>query len=65
MKLGHGGLFRSEHWRRLVVSYVVIQVVVFLLDDNSEVVLEAYSVPFDEPFGANCVCVYKVFLLKT
>jgi hypothetical protein len=31
---GQGGLFRSQHSRRLVVSYVVVQVVVFLLDDK-------------------------------
>jgi hypothetical protein len=39
--LGQGGLFRSQMSYRLVVSYVVVQVVVFLLDDNSEVVLGA------------------------
>jgi hypothetical protein len=32
--LGQGGLFWSQHSRHLVVFSVVIQVVVFLLDDN-------------------------------
>jgi hypothetical protein len=43
--LGHCGLFRSQLSYRLVVSYVVVQVVVFLLDDNSEVVLGACCLP--------------------
>jgi hypothetical protein len=41
MNLDQGGLFRSQLSYRLVVSYVVVQVVVFLSDDNSEVVLRA------------------------
>jgi hypothetical protein len=36
--LGHGDLFRSQLSYRLVVSYVVDQVVVFLLDVILEVV---------------------------
>jgi hypothetical protein len=64
MNLGQGCLFRSQHSRRLVASSVVVEVVVFLLDDNLKVVLEAYSLPFDESVGTNCVCKYTVFLLK-
>jgi hypothetical protein len=38
MNLGQGGLFRSQLSRRLVVSSVVVQVVVFILDDILKVV---------------------------
>jgi hypothetical protein len=48
----------------LIVSKVVIQVVVFLWDDISEVVLGACYLPFSERVGTNCVCMYKVFLLR-
>jgi hypothetical protein len=37
-EVNQSGLFRSQPSRRLVVSSVVVQVVVFLLDDNLEVV---------------------------
>jgi hypothetical protein len=47
-KLRQSDLFRSQHSRRLVVSSVVVQVVVFLLDDILEVVLGACSLPFDD-----------------
>jgi hypothetical protein len=40
-----GWPFRSQLSYRLVVSYVVFQVVVFLLDDNSEIVLGACCLP--------------------
>jgi hypothetical protein len=36
-ELGQGGLFRSQISRHLVVCSVVVQVVVFLLDDNLKV----------------------------
>jgi hypothetical protein len=36
--LGQDGLFRSQHSRCLVVSSVVVQVGVFLVDDILEVV---------------------------
>jgi hypothetical protein len=38
MNLGQGGLFQSQYSCRLVVSSVVNQVIVFLLDDILEVV---------------------------
>jgi hypothetical protein len=38
MNLGQGGLCMSQLSRRLVVSSVVVQVVVFLLDDILKVV---------------------------
>jgi hypothetical protein len=62
--LGQGGLFRSQLSCRLVASKVVVQVVVFLLDDNSKVVLGACCLPFYEHVGTTCVCMYKVFLLR-
>jgi hypothetical protein len=62
--LGQGGLFRSQLSYRLVVSSVVIQVVVFLLDDNSEVVLGACCLPFHEHIGTTCVCMYMICLLR-
>jgi hypothetical protein len=37
-KLGHGGLFHSQHSLHLELSLVVVQVVVFLLDDILEVI---------------------------
>jgi hypothetical protein len=46
--LDQGALFRSQLSYRLVVSYVIVQVVVFLLDDNSEVVLGACCLPLYE-----------------
>jgi hypothetical protein len=39
--LGHGGMFQSQHLRRVVVPAVVVQVVVFVLDDNLKLVLGA------------------------
>jgi hypothetical protein len=39
--LGQGGLFQSQHSRQPVASSLVVQVVVFLLDDTLEVVLGA------------------------
>jgi hypothetical protein len=62
--LGQGGLFRSQESRRLIVSSVFVQVVIFLLDDNLEVVLGACSPPLDGCVGIDCVCMYKVFLLR-
>jgi hypothetical protein len=56
--LGQGGLFRSQLSYLLVVSYVVVQVVVFLLDDSPEVVLGACCLPFYEHVGTTCVCMY-------
>jgi hypothetical protein len=61
--LGRGGLFRSQQSCRLVISWVVVQVVVFLLDDNLEVV-SGDCCPFYEHVGANCVCRDNVFLLR-
>jgi hypothetical protein len=43
---------------------VVVQVIAFLLDDNLEAVLGACSPPFYELVGTNCVCMYKVVLLR-
>jgi hypothetical protein len=62
--LGQGGLFRSQLSYRLVVSYVVVQVVVLLLDDNPEVVLGACCLPFYEHVGTTCVCMYIICLLS-
>jgi hypothetical protein len=62
--LGQGGLFRSQLSYRLVVSYVVFQVVVFLSDDNSEVVLGACCLPFYEHVGTTCACMYIICLLR-
>jgi hypothetical protein len=50
--LGQGSLFRSQQSRRLVASSVVVQVVVFLLDDNLELVWEPvvfHSLNVSEP----------------
>jgi hypothetical protein len=44
-KSGQGVLFRSQHSYRLVVSSLVVQVVVFLLDGILEVVYGACSLP--------------------
>jgi hypothetical protein len=62
--LGQGGLFRSQLSYLLVVSYVVFQVVVFLSDDNSEVVLGACCLPFYEHVGTTFVCVYIICLIS-
>jgi hypothetical protein len=43
---------------------VVVQVVVFLLDDNSEVVLGACCLPLYEHVGTTCVCMYIICLLR-
>jgi hypothetical protein len=59
--LGHGGLFRSQLSYRLVVSSVVDQVVVFLLDVILEVVQKACSLSFDERVGTNRVSLYFFF----
>jgi hypothetical protein len=64
MNLGQGCLFRCQHSRHPVLASVVVQVVIFLLDDILEVVLRACSLPFDECVGTKCVCTYKFFLLK-
>jgi hypothetical protein len=62
--LGQCGLFQSQQSCLLIVSWVVIQVVIFLLDDKLNVVLGACSPPFYECVGTSCVCVHKVFLLR-
>jgi hypothetical protein len=63
--LGQGGRIRFQHSSRLVISSVVVQVVVFLLDDNLNVVYGACSPPFDECVGPNCVYVcLQSFYLK-
>jgi hypothetical protein len=57
MNLGQVGLFRSQLSYRLVVSYVVVQVVAFLLDDNSEVFWEPvvfHSMNVLEPLVSVC-----------
>jgi hypothetical protein len=46
--LGQGGLFQSQHSCHQVISSVVIQVIVFLLDNNLKVALRACSLPFDD-----------------
>jgi hypothetical protein len=58
--LGQSGLFRSQHSRRPVISSVVAQVVVFLLDDILKVVHGICSVPFDEHSGTNFFSTYTV-----
>jgi hypothetical protein len=62
--LGHSGLSLFQHSHYIVFSSVVVQVVVFLLDGNSEVVQGACCLPIDERVGTNCVCRYKGFLLR-
>jgi hypothetical protein len=64
MNLVQGVLFLSQLSCRLVVSYVVVQVVVILLDDNSEVVLGACCLPFYEHVGTTCVCTYIICLIR-
>jgi hypothetical protein len=43
---------------------VVVQVVVFLLVDNSEVVLGACCIPFYEHVGTTCVYMFKICILR-
>jgi hypothetical protein len=49
--LGQGDLFRFQLSYRLVVSSVVVQVVVFLLDDNLVLVHGVCCLPFAERVG--------------
>jgi hypothetical protein len=62
--LGQGGLFRSQLSYHLVVTKVVIQIVVFLLVDNSQVVLGACCLPLYEHVGTTCDCMYIICLLR-